>query len=347
VHRIDRPQVLSYLRLAQEVAKSHVLVDAHAHASEVVFGSAAAQIVEMPYASSKHSPVDANVNAIRELDSGDLCCVSPAVRNRSSEAVFAAAYRHAGVMSFARQMEISHVSRVLLLPVAPMTGDVADQMQLLKNFRAADPRFHIGYSVPGNVPLDRITINITEAIRCFEINAIKIHPNLSRINSVSRSGVERIHAILHASKQLRLPVIIHGGRSPILEQTDASQFATLESMELIDWATTTSTVVMAHCGVYGYSHAEALSGVIPRLQKLLSRYRNLSIDTSGVPSGLLTDIFRLVDHERIIFGSDALYSPIWRAMAITLHAISMAKAPAQKTLAKIASFNPAVQLGLS
>src|SRR5262245_32313448 len=116
-------------------------------------------------------------------------------------------------------------------------------------------------------------------------------------------------------------------------------------MELIDWATTTSTVVIAHCGVYGYGHAEALSGVIPRLQKLL-RYRNLSIDTSGVPSGLLTEIFRLVDHERIIFGSDALYSPIWRAMAITLHAISRAKASPEKTLAQIASFNPAVQLGL-
>ena len=50
----------------------------------------------------------------------------------------------------------------------------------------------------------------------YDVKAVKLHPNISRIDPATSHGMERVESILGACSRARLPLIVHGGRSPIL-----------------------------------------------------------------------------------------------------------------------------------
>jgi predicted TIM-barrel fold metal-dependent hydrolase len=96
--------------------------------------------------------------------------------------------------------------------------------------------------------------------------------------------------------------------------------------------------------VYGRKGAEVVDHDLPTLRRMLSKWPNLIVDTSGVSSRILAMVLRSIDIDRIIFGSDALYVPMWQAVAVALHAIRLSGAPLEDTFARIAQSNPSARL---
>jgi hypothetical protein len=346
VRIIRADQVSEYLAVARAVASSGGLVDSHVHATEVIRGSIPGPERAEPEGPPEPLLQSVRAGVIREMEDEDLCCSNAALRNRSSEVSFTAAFSRAGSVMLKAHMELSGVTRALLLPVALPGSEVDDQMRFLKGLRDRLPQVSIGYSLPGSVQADRIGIALGAAVRTHQVRAVKLHPNLSRIDPRSREGCERIEALLRACDDHGLPMIIHGGASPILGSERASHFGALENLAAIDWSQTRTTVVIAHCGMYGRSRREDTDRDLALLLRMLATWPNLAVDTSGLPSQVLAKVFDAIDISRIIFGSDALYVPMWRAVAVVLHAIFSSGRPLRETFSRIAQANPRERLQL-
>ena len=341
---IDRQQVASYLELACEISRSRCIIDAHVHASEIVFkrqGLAHPPNRAVAVANRIEAP---RIGAIREVGDVDLCCIADAVRNRSSEAMFTAAYQSGGSVSLSAHMQVSHVQKALLLPVAPAFGPIDDQIEFLKGIRGNDPRFAIGYSLPRDVPTSDIAKVVRGAVDELAVKAVKLHPNLSGIDLDNVSERLRLYALLEACGDNGLPLVVHGGNSPILGGDAPARWASIQRLGRIDWGAGGGTVVIAHCGAYGCRQGEFASEIMPLLQTMLSKHERLAVDVSGLSSSIMMNVFKQIDHDRILFGSDALYSPMWRAVAVVMHAIELSGAPLKETFIRIACENPALRL---
>src|SRR5262249_36194813 len=156
------------------------------------------------------------------------------------------------------------VTAALLLPVAPPTvDDMDEQLASLSHLSCNVPKLSLAYSVPNSVPLDGIAAAVGEAVRSFDVRAVKLHPNISCIDPESDAGMERIFAVLAACDEHNLPLVVHGGKSPILGSSEASAYASLERIARIDWSFTRATVVIAHCGAYGCSEVEVNLHLLP------------------------------------------------------------------------------------
>ena len=67
---------------------------------------------------------------------------------------------------------------------------------------------------------EKIKQKIKELIEQFGIRAMKFHPNVTEVDLNTSYGKERTEAILCACGECGLPLIIHGGRSSILKNTE-------------------------------------------------------------------------------------------------------------------------------
>jgi predicted TIM-barrel fold metal-dependent hydrolase len=161
----------------------------------------------------------------------------------------------------------------------------------------------------------------------------------------TRTGRARTHAILAACDGLQLPLVVHGGRSPILGDSPAADHAVLAKLETIDWSTSNASVVVSHFGVYGCP-GDVIPAQAERMNALLARYANIVTDTSGVDYAVLTYLLRTVNHDRIVFGSDAMYTPMWKSIVQLLRALETVGPNAESSFVKIVSTNPRHYLGL-
>ncbi len=344
------PQIQRYLDLAQDVGRSHPLVDAHVHATEIVFrqiqyreGSRAGEIlsaVDRPFEPPR-------IAALRLTDATGVAQRFDAkTRNRASRLHFTNAYEHIGRQVLLEHMDLARIDRALLLPVAPRDGSVEEQMVTLLAFRGSVRRLLLGYSVPNGVPTSEVASDIRQAVATYGARAVKLHPNLSGIDLGQAPGMERVESILAACGSARLPVIVHGGRSPILGDEPASRHARLQSLERVPWGRSAECVVIAHCGVFGYPPGEAAAEGVPILKRILARHENVVVDTSGLDFTLLVEMLRSLDPERVVFGSDAFYFPMWQAVVSLLHALATAGLPLEDSFARIASRNARTRLRL-
>ena len=243
-------------------------------------------------------------------------------------------------------MDLARVRTALLLPVAPTQGPVTDQMEMLLALRGRDRRLPLAYSVPNEVPDREVSGHLEAAVNRYGVKAVKLHPNISGINLRTAAGMERVESILAACSATKLPLIVHGGRSPILENRSARQHAILQNLALVDWSRCSEAVVIAHFGVFGCERDE-ISGVgIPTLQRMLDRHENLLVDTSAAGFGVLCETLRKLDHERMVFGSDALYFPMWKAVVTLIHALRSSHLPVEESFARIACKNARTRLRL-
>ena len=60
------------------------------------------------------------------------------------------------------------------------------------------------------------------------------------------------------------------------------------------------------------------------LSALLARHDNLVTDTSGLDYPVLVAMLRRLDPARVVFGSDALYTPMWKSLVMVLRALEAA-----------------------
>jgi predicted TIM-barrel fold metal-dependent hydrolase len=338
-------EVRRYLDLAAEIGRSVRVIDAHVHGTEVIFGHIAyrpaAHAGELQ--STGDSPFQSPHASDVRLGSMDAAVsrLDMRARNRVSRLAFTAAYQHVGRRVLLEHMALAGVHTALLLPVAPRAGEVEDQMRTLAAMRGDDTRLLLAYSVPNTVAPDAIREDIHDARTRHGVRAVKLHPNITGIDLTTRSGVERIERIVAVCGTAGLPLIVHGGRSPILEDGNSADHAVLEHLSRIDWSAGGGTVVMAHAGLFGHERVEGASADLDRMRRLMERHSTVAADVSGLPFDQLVEVLRRLDRERIVFGSDALYFPMWRAVTVLLHALATAGLPVERSYAAIAGENPA------
>jgi len=337
------PEIEEYLRLAADVAASCPVVDAHVHGTEVVFGSG------QP-AARPDQPPPARPPRLASLRLDDPARLAGGfdtrTRNHVSRLHFTTAYQQLDRRLLLAHMDLARVHAAVLLPVAPADGPIDGQMQALAALRSGEERLLLGYSVPNSVPLDAIASDIRSAVKTHGARVVKLHPNLTRLDLRAPEGAARAEAILVASGEVGLPLVVHGGHSPILEAEAASHHAVLQNLERIDWGRSAASVVVAHCGFYGCDEHEIVAEAMPALARILARHPNVLVDTSGLSFDLLLQVLRTVDHGRIVLGSDAVYSSMWQSVVTLLHALRTAGFDVTAGYARIASHNARGRLSL-
>ena len=249
-------------------------------------------------------------------------------------------YTHTGPRVFRDHMRLSGIKKVLLLPVAPVVGDMDSQMTEISSMFGGQERFLMGCSIPNTIENKDIERFAIRMIHQFDAKAIKLHPNVSEIDLGSQSGIRRVESILDACEGSGMPLVVHGGRSPVLKNPNASAYARIENLKNINWGISKKIVVIAHAGSYSCSLTEIEKDVIPRLNTMLSKYENIMIDISALEIDAVVAVFRNIDPQRILFGSDALYEPQWTSVVKVLCALSESGLKMEKTFIQIASTNP-------
>jgi hypothetical protein len=250
------------------------------------------------------------------------------------------AYANIGPRVLVDQMNLSGISRSLLLPVLQSDSCGEEQVRLVLELYESDKRCLLGYCIPNTVGNGNIMQDIKAAIYKYKIKAIKVHPNITGIDLSNSSGRRRIERILEACQDTDLPLIIHGGLSPVLKNFQSRRFAALEYIAKIDWGITSIPVVISHAGMMGHSITEMESELIPLLKKMLAKHDNIFIDISALNLDALCLILKQIDHNRIIFGSDAFYFPQWIAIIKLLLALKESVSDEEDAFIQIAGINP-------
>ena len=135
--------------------------------------------------------------------------------------------------------------------------------------------------------------------------------NVTGIDLYTFKGKERIECILSACGKFNLPLIVHGGRSPILKNAKSSSYASINNLKNIDWSISKAPVILAHAGAFGCSINEVEDEIFPILKILFSSHSNLVIDISAIDIDILAFLIKRIGESRMLFGSDALYIPQW------------------------------------
>jgi hypothetical protein len=337
-------KVIMYLDMVKKMKKSFILYDMHVHPFELMQNNSGTDYKDdgngiYSTSGSKFIPPSLHnikldkVFEIKKLENQNTYIKMLTKINKII-------YSHTGAKVFSMHMNLSCIDKILLLPVAPMYGNIDGQMLAMDHMFGNDDRFWKGGSIPNTIRNVEIIEWIKQMIKQYDIRAVKIHPNITGIELGSSSGKERVENILFASNEHKMPLIFHGGRTHLPVHSSAGTYASIENLSEINWGLTKEPVVIAHAATYGYKQQEIEEDVIPRLEKILSKYNNIMVDISGVDYKILNIILRKIDINRILFGSDALYNLEWENVVILLHTLSEYKFNVEKYFLQIMSINP-------
>ena len=342
---LSKDKSYQYLETIQNIKESHSLVDIHVHPYEVFsprgryYPYPANHELYTKKESVYSPPTLTDLVVERQKRGGKIFDLfsSPEIIRRN----LCRLYAHTGPQVFTDQMSLSGIDRVLLLPVAPPEGSLDSQMNEMKYMFGDDARFLFGWSVANFIKNHEILKFMTLAVSDFDIKAVKLHPNVTQINLQCAYGLERVESLVEACGQLRIPLIVHGGRSPLLRNSEAFDYAAITNLKNINWSTSKTPVCIAHAASYGYDLEEIRTLIVPTLNRMLSIHSNLFVDLSGLDIEKLLFFLNRLDTDRILFGSDTLYEPQWVAMVKLLHALSRTTKSVQEAFLRIVCFNPA------
>ncbi len=248
-------------------------------------------------------------------------------------------YSHIGPKVISDQMELSGISRCLLLPVVQPDSNGQEEMAFVHQIYGSEDSFLLGYCVPLVVPIPELGTQIQAAIERYDIRALKIHPNITGINPSSASGLKRIETILEICNTVQLPLVVHGGRSPVIKDPRAAEYASLTNLARIDWGITKTPVMISHAGMMGRSPDEIENIEWPHFEKILQTYDNIMVDISALDLSALRIILERIDTGRILFGSDCLYFSQWGGIVKLMQALRLASFPLDEAFLRIVSRN--------
>lgn len=343
-------QVRKYLDDIKHIKQSHALADVHVHPFEVIFSGLKYRKKAVDgrfYSQNESTYKPPEIADVRTAGTPSAACwnlVNENVRKKYLMFNLGKLYHHTGRQVFLDQMAVSGIDTVLLLPVSRPDSANDEQLELLAAMFGDDSRFALGYAVARNVSRDRIAGKVARAASRHHVRAVKIHPAITGINVCERSGLEHVEAILGACREHDLRVVVHGGRSPEVQTRETITYGELDRLERVDWSLAGNPVVIAHAGVYGYDESEA-GPCLATLQRIMARHDNVMVDVSGLRHGLLCLVLAKIDPQRILFGSDALYCPQWRALVNLYHALQQTGSRTDGLFVKIASTNPVRVIG--
>ena len=252
-------------------------------------------------------------------------------------------YGNVGGQVFSDQMALSGIDRVLLLPVAPESGTPAafdSRMRWVKRLYGDEEKFWIAGSVPGALKGRELSSYVRTVKREYGIRAIKCHPVVSGLDLSGNPGKEWLELLLAACHESDLPLVLHGGRNNPYWGGSRGNFAALEHLAKIDMSVSQKPIILAHAGFHWCDGEGIRREGLPMLERMLQAYPNLYVDISGLTFGPLKLVLRYVNGERILFGSDALYSSQWEAVTMTMHALKELGMSLEANFARFASINP-------
>lgn len=334
--------VATHLETAFELKKCHRFYDMHVHPYELIQN----RLIYENWIGSSDICGVAGANYLPPRpgrfhfrDTGMTRDVPENLRRKFFEMKLHRLYACTGPGVITDHMALCGIDRALLLPVPGVTGDFARQMEFVAGLFRDDDRFFLAGSLPNDVDTRFIDQYLSTLVRRFGILALKIHPNVTGIDLGSRAGRERIESVLQACDHLDLPLIIHGGRSSLLEHPEMGGYGVIENLISIPWQFTRTPVVIAHAGLYGLEERETGKALL-LMMEMLRRHDNLLVDIADLPLDAVSMIVEAVDAGRILFGSDALYCAPWNMMLKLLLALSQRPSRFEERFLRIVSENP-------
>lgn len=331
---------------ARELGKEHPFWDVHVHPFEVLTGDVAFlehEKIEGLFSkpgSVYHPPI-----AKMDIEPEDEALeISPG----SSRAYLLASrlkYTHTGHKVITDQLKTAGLSGALLLPVARIRDAAQAMLEATAEMFSGDDHLIPGCAFPVRVPANELTRFFITAHDRYRIRAIKIHPNLAGINPLTSAGRDLIEATLEVAGKLDLPVVVHSGRTAVLRPSYESEYGTLQRLETINWSLSAAPVILAHAGCHDLTEEEARVA-LSRLNLLFQKHPNLMANTSNLAPSIQRLVLEKVDRSRLLFGSDALYVPIWKAWLQFLHTLRNVSYSPDHDLIRMASLNPMQCLGL-
>lgn len=343
---IAKEEILRYLACARELQCESPWIDAHVSPFEVIFNSF--QYRPNSYKEGIYSIDNSSYNP---PSVGPLRVEADLTRGRIEQTkqetghlstfLYRKVYAHIGSGVLGDQMKLSGIHRSLLLPVLHPESNGETEMELVNRCYGQDERFLLGYCIPNQIENTDIISNIKSAISRYKIKAIKVHPNITGINLSLPAGKARIEAILHACQEADLPLIIHGGVSPVIKNSANRGFSSLPNLARINWGITKKPVVISHAGMMGASPIEIENDLLSPLKSILSSNYHVMIDISALSLSALCLILKKISPERIVFGSDFYYFSQWGAIAKLLHAIKLTSTQIEDRFLQIVARNSA------
>lgn len=336
----DSPQLL--LEWARDLGKTYPFLDLHVHPFEVLTGDIGfnpdPQIEGLfnKGLSHYHQPMlgDINLPQLKPDDQRGLLLAARLI------------YNHTGPKVLTDQIDLVGLSGALLLPVARTAGKAEEMLEVSQKMFEKEPRVFPGCAFPIDIQPDKLAEFFRFARKRNGIRAIKFHHNLTGIDPLTKIGEEMTNATLAVAGELNLPIVVHGGRSSGLSPIECREYGTISRLAMVDWSISKAPVILAHACCYDLTHAESVDA-ISILNNLLEKHSNLMVDTSNLQPSILQLVLGKVSPARLVFGSDALYVPIWKAWLRFLEALQLISTHPDDDLIRIASFNPARCLSLS
>jgi hypothetical protein len=344
----ENEESLSLLMRAKELGREFPFFDFHVHPFDVLSGDTTYQADNSIDGLFRKCPLPYRPPSISQKRETSKERTTQRPSGNSPQAYILAsrlAYTFTGRKVLADQLDLIGFAGALLLPVARGTGDAERLLAAGREMFGDHNRFFMGSPIPIGLSPDKLLGFYQSAREQWGICAIKVHPNLAGVDFLRKSGRDLIEATLLAAGTLGLPVVIHGGRTPGMEPCELRELGSILRLKEINWGLSSAPVIFAHGGCYGLAEPEVITG-LSILNGLFDKYPNLMADTSNLEVPVLKLILEKVDCNRLLFGSDALYVPIWKAWLRFLQALFEISFRPENDLIRIASLNPQICLGL-
>ena len=340
---VTKAEVEKYLQIVAEVCADHPLMDMHVHPFELFCGEIDYHVSSDDdglYSSGSEPFVPPAVEDIPSTAAGPSQAVSKLFASpRFQKPKLQRLYAHTGPTVLRSSMQQCGITDVLLLPVDTAEHSSERQLQVMQRMFGGRPGFHFAYCVPRTVADEQVADSVAAAFAEQGVRAVKVHTNASSIDLTSAAGRNRLQLIVRAAGEQALPMIVHGGASPIFGDAPESSFGVLENLAQVDWQQTDRPVVIAHAGAYGIDIRTVETRVIPLIRRLLTEHDHLFVDLADLSLDIVELLIRHIPPTKIVFGSDALYDPQWRSIVKLLHGLRHNNLPLEQTFVKIASLN--------
>jgi predicted TIM-barrel fold metal-dependent hydrolase len=328
----DNQQLL--LEWVRDLGKNYPFFDMHVHPYEVLTGDVSFNPdpqIEGLFNKGMfryHPPVLDNINPSQPMPDNQHGLLLAARLT----------YNHTGPKVLTDQIDLVGLSGALLLPVARTAGKAEEMLEVSQKMFEKEIRLFSGCALPIGIQPDKLADFFRFAHQRNGIRAIKFHHNLTGIDPLTKKGEELTNATLAAAGELNLPIVVHGGRSPGIEPIESREYGIISRLANVDWSISIAPVILAHAGCHGLTHAESI-GAISVLNNLFEKHSNLMADTSNLEPPILQLVLEKISPTRLVFGSDALYVPIWKAWLRFLESLQLVSAHPDDDLIRIASIN--------
>jgi predicted TIM-barrel fold metal-dependent hydrolase len=347
VRSLRPEETAEYLSLLQALRRSYPFYDTHVHPYEVLFDrftydddathpgvlSISGKSYTSPSVTKFHFPEIGDFND--DPKSQRLQDISVMLLRK--------VYGNVGAQVFIDQMNLSGIDRVLLLPIASDAGTLDqfnNRMRWVKQFYGDEEKFWIAGSVPGALDGSEIKSYVNGLKKEYGIRAVKCHPVVSGIDLSTGARQEWLEELLSACHEASVPLIIHSGRNNPYWGGSRGNFGALENLKSVNMSRSAKPVILAHAGFHRCKTQEVEQEGLAMLDKMMQAHPNLHVDISGLTFEPLKLVLQSVDGERILFGSDALYSSQWEAVIMTMHALKEAGMSVEENFIQYASINP-------